>query len=712
MKYWLVILLILVLSNVLFSVEKTTLTIATGNKDGVYFKLGKALETILEKDNSNLNVVILQSSGSMENAELIHNKRADIAFMQNDIAHNFFNGEYASSLKFESLRGLASLYTEVIQIVGKKSLFIQEMSDLQNEPVSVGELDSGTIRNAIDILRASNLKDKDFIHMHLPFSAIKDGFLQNEISAAFITAGLKFSLLEEISESVNFIPLSKNTLVILRDKYPYFIATTIPANTYSGQSEPIYAAGVIALLITNSDLSPELAEKICLAIFKNRSILQEAHPIASHIRLNSAKRGMTLPLHEGAIKYYQQKSLYYSIISIIILILTILLLLHFRYYVRKAANYLSRQMRQNIHFRISSIIALLFIIGSSGSYYFEHSVNEQFDTIYKAFWATIVYLLSGFEIEPFTTGGKVSAFILMIGGMGLLGSVVGNIASIFMKEGVEKMPKNLKRHITICNWNKRGEKIVEELHHPSAEPDTRILVLTEAETDEKELRKNSDRYANVYFYKGKSTTYKTLKDAQVHQAKSVIILTDTNDKDPDPKTILTCLAIRQLKKEMKEIHSPHIIAELMDRTNRQIALDAGANEIVSAGFYRTGIMLQSARYHNLSDIFHELLIYEDNTSSIYIIENDKLPKILKEKNFKEATEIFNENRDENNPVILIGVRRKCSKKNDSGKEEEKTHVILNPRLNIKSHNGKFDTFQEGDALVVIAHSYPDLSNIK
>ena len=52
--------------------------------------------------------------------------------------------------------------------------------------------------------------------------------------------------------------------------------------------------------------------------------------------------------------------------------------------------------------------------------------------------------------------------------MGILGTVIGNIAAIFMKEGVEKMPKNLKRHIAICNWNKRGEKVIEELHHRTA----------------------------------------------------------------------------------------------------------------------------------------------------------------------------------------------------------------------------------------------------
>nr|MDA3812822.1 hypothetical protein [Candidatus Cloacimonadota bacterium] len=80
------------------------------------------------------------------------------------------------------------------------------------------------------------------------------------------------------------------------------------------------------------------------------------------------------------------------------------------------------------------------------------------------------------------------------------------------------------------------------------------------------------------------------------------------------------------------------------------------------------------------------------------------------KSFQQAVEIFNNQRDECNPVILIGVRRNCKKGNNN--EMEKSHVILNPKLNTDSHNGKFDKFEKGDSLVVIAQSYPDLLNMK
>lgn len=697
-----IFLILLVAISSLYSVERN-IKIATGNHDGVYYKIGNTIKTLLEASNPELKVEIVETTGSVENAELLISKEVDIAFMQSDVAYNSYQQLSKSIDPSIQIRGIASLYTELIQIIGRKEFFIEELSDLNDEPVSVGSIGSGTAKNATDILLASNFKEKDINKKHYSFSELADAFQSGEINAAFVTAGLKFKPLINIANDVNFIPIYKETVMKLRDKYPYFVSVVIPANTYDGQSVPVATIGVKALLVTSENFDFTLVEEICSSIYSNLGDLSKVHPVATKIKLSKAKIGMIIPIHSGAESFYKRRSLINGLILLLILVSLIVIAITNKRIVRKLIKRFLRKLHHNIHFRIGLIIFLLFIFGSLGTYYFEHNINEEFDTLYKAVWATLIYLLSGFDIDPITTGGKVSAFLLLVGGIGILGTVVGNLASIFMKEGVGKMPKNVKRHIAICNWNKRGEKVIEELHHPTAEPDTEIIILTDSDVNERELREQSKRFANVYFIKGKPTSYDTLKSARIHQAKSVIILSDSKDVEPDPKTILSCLAIRQLSKDLKDKHLPHIIAELMDRTNRKMALDAGANEIVSAGFYRTGIMLQSALYHNLSDIFHELLIYEKNSSSIYIIGKDKYSDIFIGKSFQEAAEIISNNSSETNPVILIGVRRII---------ENKSTIILNPLLNGNSKNGKFDHFNADDAMVVIARDLTDLSKIK
>ncbi|KAA3663373.1 MAG: hypothetical protein DWQ10_00280, partial [Calditrichaeota bacterium] len=213
-------------------------------------------------------------------------------------------------------------------------------------------------------------------------------------------------------------------------------------------------------------------------------------------------------------------------------------------------------------------------------------------------------------------------------------------------------------------------------------------------------------YNDVYFLREDPTSTEALKNAGVTQAKSVIILSDATNDKPDPQTIICCLAIDKLAKaglnrksgqkaSSNENAKPHIIAELMDRSNRDLAKQAGADEVVSAGFYRTGIMLQSALYHGLSDIFHDLLQYEDTKTSVYIVELSRVKNVAeyKNKSFIEVANLLNNAKLKANSAILIGVKR-------DGK------VLLNPQSAGKK--AEFDKFKENDALIVLADKYPQL----
>lgn len=84
-----------------------TIRIATGNPAGIYYKLGKALKEILEETNPGYKVEIISTSGSIENAELIRNNLADIAFIQNDIAYDFITGENLFPEGSSSMKGIA-----------------------------------------------------------------------------------------------------------------------------------------------------------------------------------------------------------------------------------------------------------------------------------------------------------------------------------------------------------------------------------------------------------------------------------------------------------------------------------------------------------------------------------------------------------------------------------------------------------------------------
>jgi len=248
------------------------------------------------------------------------------------------------------------------------------------------------------------------------------------------------------------------------------------------------------------------------------------------------------------------------------------------------------------------------------------------------------------------------------------------------------MPKELENHIVICNWNERGSRIIEEIHSPLAAPKTEIIVITEKHKKRKELR--SDR--RVHFRKADPTSHDVLKKARVYLAKSVIILADSESQDPDGKAALISLAIQKLKKDSGK--GPYIIAEITSPHKKELLEVGGVTELVCSTDYGFRIMAQCAVNAKLSEVYQQLLAYSKETNEIYFVDRYHYPKCFKDRSLKEVSRIINDDRDPENPAILLGVKR--------GDE-----VLLNPRE-------KDFTIEQNDTLIVMAYAQPNLAYLE
>jgi voltage-gated potassium channel len=195
-------------------------------------------------------------------------------------------------------------------------------------------------------------------------------------------------------------------------------------------------------------------------------------------------------------------------------------------------------------------------------------------------------------------------------------------------------------------------------------------------------------YKKVFFVKSDPTLHEVLKESKAHKAKSVIILAEAECADPDAKTALISLAITKLEKDLPR--KPHIIAEVIDHNKIQHLVDAGVDEWVCSTDFGLGIIAQSAVFGKLSVVYQQLLTYSKDTNEIYVVVDGKYAQSMKGMTFGEASRLFNSYRDLENPVILVGIKRKGT-------------VILNPR------NEEFDIIKDGDDLIVMSFDQPVLT---
>ena len=353
-------------------------------------------------------------------------------------------------------------------------------------------------------------------------------------------------------------------------------------------------------------------------------------------------------------------------------------------------HWLENRFRKHFWSSVVAFLTAFFLLSVFIIYHFERQYDPSL-TLFDAFRIVLVFFLGEYGDTPQTQIGKMFSVILFLLGIVVVAALIGKIASIFVEMKMEvKMPQGMDSHIVVCNWHENGDRIIKELHSPLAAPDTDIIVISPEEVNEAEIRINPE-YEKVFFIRSDPTRHDVLRRARAHYARSVIVLANPANSDPDAQTALISLAITKLEQNVER--KPHIIAEVVDPHKVQHLVDAGVDEWVCSANYGLGILAQSALFGKISDVYQQLLTYSKATNEIYLVEEHRYPKSFFGKTFREVADILNNDRNPKNPTILLGIKR-----------EE--HVLLNPRAE------DFDRFKPGDSLIVMSFDQPDLTYLK
>ncbi|HYG91573.1 MAG TPA: TAXI family TRAP transporter solute-binding subunit [Azospirillum sp.] len=288
------------------------ITVLTGGTSGVYYPLGVALNGVYGKAIPNAKVTVQATKASVENLNLLQSGKGEIAFTLGDSLSDAWQGreEAGFKTKLTKLRTIAGIYPNYIQIVAAKDSGIKTLADLKGKRVSVGAPKSGTELNARAIFGAAGITYNDFAKTeYLPFAESVDLMKNRQLDATLISAGLGVAAVRDLATSQEITIVSVPADIIQKVGDPAYIAETVPANTYNGQTEPVTTAAVRNFLVTHSGVSDATAYAMTKATFENLEALTSAHAAAKQIKLDAEAAKSPVPLHPGAEKFYKEKGL-------------------------------------------------------------------------------------------------------------------------------------------------------------------------------------------------------------------------------------------------------------------------------------------------------------------------------------------------------------------------------------------------------------------
>ncbi len=295
-----------------FAKQRTFYVLATGGTGGTYYPLGGALAQLLS-NNTDIIVTAQTGNASVANCNLISKHQVEMAFVQNNVAYWAYTGTglFKGKKPIRNLRAIASLYPETIQIVARADSGINSIYDLKGKRVVPGNAGSGTAIDAKNILTAAGLSFKDMHIDYLGFAQAAQRLADNQIDAAFVTAGYPTSSILQlaITTPIKIIPISGKLRAKILKNYKYYAKDTVPAGTYKGINKPVPTISAIAQWVVDSKLPANKVYEMTKALWQHRDILAKVHAKGKLITLDTALDGVAIPLHPGAKRFYKEKGL-------------------------------------------------------------------------------------------------------------------------------------------------------------------------------------------------------------------------------------------------------------------------------------------------------------------------------------------------------------------------------------------------------------------
>jgi TRAP transporter TAXI family solute receptor len=289
--------------------ETVFINIGTGGTAGTYYPLGGAMAEILKANIPGVNATAESTGASSANINMLNQGEIELALVQNDVSYYADLGIelFEEQGKIEGLRAIATLYPEVCQIITTKNTGITSVADFAGKKIAVGAAGSGVEANARQILAAYGLSYEDIKPQYLSFAEAAAGLKDGNIDAGFITAGTPTSAVLDLSAQNQVVLISIDDAIAdqLVEEYPFYTKVLIPADVYNTDAD-IQTLAVKAMLATTDKMSEEMAYNITKAIFENLDKLAAAHTAGKSVSLETAQEGISIPLHPGAEKYFNE----------------------------------------------------------------------------------------------------------------------------------------------------------------------------------------------------------------------------------------------------------------------------------------------------------------------------------------------------------------------------------------------------------------------
>ncbi len=299
----------------LTTMSATRISVGTGSSGGVYFFVGTALTTLLNKYVPGLNATPEPVTGSAQATKLVHSGDLTIALAEVATAYHGYRGSRQDFEKpFDGIRfvmaGMASGQAPVVWADSS----IKSYADFKGKRIAANSPASRAMIEPLLKMYGVGMSDVRYTTLNYTeqVSAMKDG----NLDIAFMAPAPRNASVMDLAarRPIRIIGLAPEKAVEYTKSYPHWAPITLKADTYAGQDADVLMPAYHTATIASKDADPDLIYAIVKAVIEHTKEFGDIHESGREFTVEQTRafveQGVVpAPFHPGAERFWREKGI-------------------------------------------------------------------------------------------------------------------------------------------------------------------------------------------------------------------------------------------------------------------------------------------------------------------------------------------------------------------------------------------------------------------
>ncbi len=260
--------------------------------------------TIIARDTG-LKVTILESAGTEAMMHLVQGKKADMGQFDVTLVRKAFGDKH-------DLRSMFMFAPGVWQFAVAKDANIKTLKDLHGKKWNPGPAGGGSTHITVQFMDMFGIKP---VYQHATLTDAAEAYSDRQIVGFTYrgSGGDPTSVMVEANAGrpMNFLSLTDEEIARIREKWPHLSKFQVRAKLYVGQNEPFTTIADVGgqTVGVHKDVPAEAVYEFTKSYWKNFQTICKQYPSICASSPQASVSESLLPLHPGAVKYYQETGL-------------------------------------------------------------------------------------------------------------------------------------------------------------------------------------------------------------------------------------------------------------------------------------------------------------------------------------------------------------------------------------------------------------------